>query len=295
MQKGLVSVLCLSMNHDQYVEQGYSSVLNQTYRNLEILYVDNNSKDKTFEIADKLFRNSGLPYKGFKRTESYGISANLNFLLKEATGEFIAVLSGDDWWENDNLKLKIDCFNSDSGYGLVYGNGYKYFELEKKQHVFYTEMQKSGFLFNDLLKGNLFFAGSVVSRYEALKEIGFFDENLPMEDWDMYLRMAEKYKIGYVHQPITYSRVTGKNLSSNIEFMDKGYEFYFKKYAKYPEIAEAKKNIKLAHAYQLARYSPGLKSLKYIIGNMQWSSGYFKQVIRCLAGMTGIRIRDSSI
>jgi glycosyltransferase involved in cell wall biosynthesis len=198
MEKGLVSVLCLSMNHEEYVEQGYTSIFTQTYKNIEILYVDNNSIDKTFEKADAIFQKSGFPYKGFKRRENYGISANLNFLLKEARGEFIAVLSGDDWWENDNLELKIQCLRKDLEYGLVYGNGVKFFQKENRQLPYYDKEQKSGYLFNDLLKGNLFFAASVVSRHDALREIGFFDENLPMEDWDMYLRMAEKYKIAYL-------------------------------------------------------------------------------------------------
>jgi glycosyltransferase involved in cell wall biosynthesis len=289
MQKGLVSVLCLSMNHEKFVEQGYTSVLNQTYKHIEVLYADNNSKDRTFEIADSIFKKSSVAYKGFKRTENYGISANLNFLLKEATGEFIAILSGDDWWEPDNLELKVSYFNRNPEFGLLYGNGYKYFELEKRKHLFYEVEQKSGFLFNDLLRGNFFYAGSVVTRHNCLKEIGFFDENLTIEDWDMHLRMAEKYPIGYIHEPLSYSRVTGNNLSSNIEFMNKGYEYYFKKYAKYPEMREVQKGVKLSQAFQLANYSPGLKSLKYILTNMQWNSGYIKQVIRCIAGMVGIK------
>lgn len=294
MQKGLVSVLCLSMNHELYVEQGVNSIINQTYRNIEILYADNNSKDNTYEIADKLFKESGLPYKGFKRTENYGISANLNFLLKEARGEFIALLSGDDWWEIDNLQCKIDFFNQHEHYGQVYGNGYKYFQYENRKHLFYETEQKSGYIFNDLLKGNLFYGISVISRYEALKDIGFFDEEMPMEDWDMYLRMAEKYQIGYLHKPTCVSRITGKNLSSNIEFMNKGYEIYFKKYAKYPEMAIAKKNIKLAQAFQLAYYSPSFKSLGYILKNFQFNASYIKQVIRCIAGIAGIKQKVKS-
>lgn len=295
MEKGLVSVLCLSMNHERYVEQGYTSIFKQSYRNIEILYVDNNSKDRTFETADQLFKQSGFPYKGFKRTSNYGISANLNFLLKEAKGEYIAVLSGDDWWEEDNLELKVNLFLKDTEVGLVYGNGVKYFEKENRQHLFYDSEQKSGYLFRDLLQGNLFFAVSVVSRHEALRSIGFFDEHLPMEDWDMYLRMAEKYKIAYLHKPTCVSRITGNNLSSNIEFMNEGYKYYFKKYAQYPEMTQAKRNIKLYQAYQLSFYSPGWKSLVYILRNLQFNSSYLKQIVRCLGGMVGIKFGNKSV
>lgn len=293
MQKGLVSVLCLSMNHEKYVQQGYSSVLAQTYKNIEVLYVDNNSKDSTFEIADALFSQSGLSYKGYKRKENYGISANLNFLLKEAKGEFIAILSGDDWWSDDNLQRKVDCFESNAAYGLVYSNGYKYFEQTKHQHLFYETEQKIGHLFDDLLLGNFFYAVSVVTRYDALQQAGFFDETLTIEDWDMYLQVAQKYEIGYVHQPTAYSRITGNNLSSNVAFMSAGYEFYFKKYAKYPQMKQAKKNIQKAQAFQLATYSPGFKSLQFILRNFQFNIGYIKQVIRCVAGMVGVKLNNS--
>jgi glycosyltransferase involved in cell wall biosynthesis len=289
MQKGLVSVLFISMNHEKYVEQGALSVLNQSWSELEILFVDNNSADRTFEIADVVFRNSGFPYKGFKRKENYGISANLNFLLKEANGEFIAVLSGDDWWDNDNLMMKINYLNDHQQVGLVYGNGYKFFQYENRKHLFYDKMQKSGNLFSDLLKGNLFFAVSVISRREMLEQIGGYDEQMPMEDWDMYLRMAEQHEIGYLDNPTCYSRITGKNLSNNIEFMNAGYAQYFKKYKKYPEMRIARQNIKMAQAFQLAHYSPGIKSLLYILKNFQFKKGYIKQIIRCFSGMIGVR------
>jgi glycosyltransferase involved in cell wall biosynthesis len=291
MVNGLVSVLFISMNHEKYVEQGARSVLNQTWKNLEILFVDNHSADRTFEIADEIFRESGIAYKGFRREKSFGISANLNFLLKEAQGEFIAVLSGDDWWEDINLEEKVKLLNSDTSLGLVYGNGYKYFEYEKRQERFFETVQKQGYLFRELLKGNMFFAVSVVSRHRALKDIGCFDETMLIEDWDMYLRMAEKYQIGYLHSATCFSRITGKNLSSNLQFMNKGYGAYFKKYGMHPEMQLARKGIKLGQAYQLASESPGLSSLKYILGNLQLNPSYLKQIIRCLLGMVGFRQR----
>lgn len=289
MAKELVSVLLLSMNHEKYVKQACESILSQTWSNIEVLYVDNYSADSTFEIADTIFRSSGLPYKGYKREKSYGISANLNFLLKEAKGEFVAVLSGDDWWEDDNLQLKVNILKESHELGLVHSNGHRYFEHNNKYLVFYEKEQKSGYLFEDLLSGNLFSATSIVYRYEAMKSVGFFDEKMAIEDWDMNLRISEKYRIGYLHRPLTYARITGNNTSKNIEFMDRGYEDYLEKYANYPQIREADRNLKLAHAYQLAHNKPDLKSLIYILRNLQLRKNYLKQIIRCLAGMVGFR------
>jgi glycosyltransferase involved in cell wall biosynthesis len=293
IEQPLVSVLGLSMNHERYVEQAYTSVINQTHKNIEILYLDNASKDNTYEVADKIFRASGLPYLGIKQVESRGISANLNTLLAGAKGKYIAVLSGDDWWEPDNLEKKVARFEQNREYGMVYGNGYTYYEQTKEKRLFYETEQPSGQLFKKLLQGNLMIAASVVTRHEALKEVGFFDESSPVEDWELWLRIAEKFPIGYTHEPTVYSRITGNNLSSNINFMNKGFEYIFNKYAVYPEIRKAKQNIELAQAYQLASTQPGFKSLSYILKNYQWSIKYNKQVVRCLLGMIGIGKKSS--
>jgi glycosyltransferase involved in cell wall biosynthesis len=290
MENKLVSVLLLSMNHERYIEQACNSILNQSWPDIEILYVDNNSSDQTFENADKILKNSKLPYKGSKRDRNYGISANLNYLLKEASGDFIAVLSGDDWWERDNLKLKIDLLLKDQKVGLVHSNGYKYQEQTKRFSIFYEIEQKTGYLFNDLLSGNLFSATSIVYRHEALRSVGFFDENLLIEDWDMNLRISENYKIDYIHIPLTFARITGFNTSTNISFMDRGYEEYLIKYAKYPQVIEANYNLKLAHAFQLAKTDPTLKSLVYILKNIQFRINYMKQIVRCFFGILRIKI-----
>lgn len=286
--KGLVSVLCLSMNHERWVEQAYTSVVQQTYRNIEIVYVDNSSKDKTFEIADAIFKSSGLPYKGHKRKENYGISANLNYLISQASGEYVAVLSGDDWWELDNIEEKIQCFNSNPSYGLVYGNGYTFYQRDNRNELFNKKPQREGYVFKELLQGNFLIAASVIVRLSVMKELSYYDEQSPIEDWDMWLRIAGKYPIGYVHKPTVYSRITGNNLSSNIQFMNKGFDYIFNKYSAHPEIRTAKKNIRLAQAFQLASTKPGWSTMSYILKNFQWNPRYIRQILRCATGMLGI-------
>lgn len=290
MNEPLVSVLCLSMNHERYVEQGYGSVINQTYENIEILYLDNISSDNTFEISDKIFRESGFPYLGFKQLEGRGISANLNSLLKKAKGKYIAILSGDDWWDARNLEVKINCFQKNPEYGLVYGNGFAYYDKKKEKVLLYNEPQMEGNLFKHLLTGNRITAASVIIRRDVLDTVGFFDENSPVEDWELWLRIAEKFPIGYSHEPLIYYRITGSNLSSNFTFMNRGFEYIYQKYESYPEIKEAKKSIMMGQAYQLADTAPGWKSLGYILKHFQWNLKYTKHLVRCLAGMIGIRI-----
>lgn len=293
MIKGLVSVLCLSMNHEKYVGQCVSSIVNQSYRNIEILYADNNSRDKSFEIADQAFGKSGMSYKGFKRSESYGISQNLNFLLKQARGEYLAYISADDWWEPSHIEKKLLLFSIDPSYGMIYGNGYSYNDKTGEELLFFEKEQPSGNLFNYLLTGNKIPALSVFIRMDVMNTVGFFDEDSPVEDWELWLRIAEKYKIGYVSTPAFHYRVGESNISNNLAYMNKGFAYVFKKYADYPEIKEAKRNIAMGQAYQLASRAPGWKSLFYILRRFQFNKQYVKHIVRCIAGMFGVRIPKS--
>ena len=63
----MVSVFVLAWNHEKYIEQAIASVVNQTYTDIEILFLDNHSSDQTFELVSELFRNSGIAHKVFKR------------------------------------------------------------------------------------------------------------------------------------------------------------------------------------------------------------------------------------
>jgi hypothetical protein len=153
--------------------------------------------------------------------------------------------------------------------------------------LLYDKEQLSGNVFGELLKGNFIVGTSVVMNMAAVKEVGFYDEKSAIEDWDLWLRIAQKFQIGYSGQPTIFYRVTGSSLSSNIDFMNKGFDYIFKKYDGYPEVKAAKKNIQLGQAYQLASSKPGFKSLIYILRNFQWSIKYSKQVVRCVLGMAG--------
>lgn len=124
----MVSVLLLSWNHEKYIEQSIRSILDQTYKDIEIIFLDNNSSDKTFSIALSLLERSGVEYQAFKNEKSYGIPYNQNFLLSKSAGEYVCLMSGDDWLHRSNIEEKLKVFEQHSSAGMVYSNGYKYYD-----------------------------------------------------------------------------------------------------------------------------------------------------------------------
>ena len=106
-QQPLVSVLLIAMNHEKFIEQACKSILNQSYKEIEVIFLDNNSSDQTFEIADRFFKNTKIKYIGIKNKENKGVSENLNILVANANGKYISILSGDDWYEDKNIESRF--------------------------------------------------------------------------------------------------------------------------------------------------------------------------------------------
>lgn len=288
----LVSIICLSMNHEKYIGKSFRSAINQTYSNIEILYVDNHSSDASFEIADAIFRNSGYAYKGFKQEKSFGISQNINFLITQAIGKYITLLSADDWWELTNLEEKINFYEKHPQYGLLHGSGYLYFYDTGKKEVEPIISSKSGWLLPDVLKRNFINTIGVIIKKETVNNVGLFDETSSLEDWDMWIRIAEKYEIGFFNKPLVYyGRNTGTNVSENKVYMNEGYEYIFKKYAHYKEIEEAKKYYKMVEIYDAAAKAPDFGSLLQLLKKYQFTFLHFKQVVKCLFGIMGFKIQ----
>jgi glycosyltransferase involved in cell wall biosynthesis len=280
-ERPLVSVVCVSWNHAAYIERSFRSVADQTLRDIEVLYVDNNSTDNSFEIGDAVFKQSGLPYKGFKQTTNRGLGANLNFLIQQSKGKYISVLSGDDFFDPKNLEEKVNFFEQHPEYGMVYGAGFYYYYSTGKTELLQNPKWKSGWLFKEILSGNFINAiGALISR-KVLDDVGLFDEASLIEDWDMWIRISEKYPIGFIDKALVYyGKQTGSNLSANMDYMDRGAAYIFNKYAHHREINTAKKKYRLFRVYQYASAKPSMKNLGFILKNFQFNTVYFKQVFK---------------
>ena len=279
--KPLLSVLCVSMNHGKYIERSFLSIVNQTFRNFEILFIDNNSTDNSFEIADKIFTDSKLPYQYFKREKSYLVSANLNYLLKHAQGEYITFLSGDDFYELNNFEEKMKYYMAHPEFGMIYGAGYKYYYDTGKTILMDGALWKSGWVFKDLLNFNFINSIGTLIKKSTLDDIGVFDENSKLEDWDMWLRIAIRYPIGFLDKPLVYyGRSTGNNTTANSAYMDDGVTYIFNKYAAYKGIKNAKRKYWLFRVYEAASEKPSFKNFQFILKNFQFNFTYFKHVLK---------------
>ncbi|MBC7867971.1 MAG: glycosyltransferase family 2 protein [Gloeobacteraceae cyanobacterium ES-bin-316] len=287
----LVSILCISMNHEKYIEKSFLSVVNQTYCSIEILYLDNCSSDASFRIANEIFRNSGLSYQGFVRQTGFGISENVNFLVKKAKGKYITILSADDWWDNSNLKEKIAFYEKHQQYGLLHGAGNICYYNTGKIVLEEVMSSKSGWLLKQVIRRNFVNTIGVIIKKEVLDDVGLFDEKSNLEDWDMWIRIAEKYPIGFFAKPLVYYGKQPTNISANKAYMAKGYNYIFEKYGHYKEIQAAKNYYTMVDIYEAASLYPNLKNLKQLLAHFRFSLFHAKQIAKLLLGLFGIHLK----
>jgi len=209
-----ISVIVPTYNCAKYIIEAIESVLNQTYRASEIIVVDDGSTDNTKEtlgkyISDKLIR--------YYYQDNRGVAAARNRALKEAKGEYIALLDADDQWLPQRLEKSVEFLERD-GYDWVCSSFYRVERETGRTEI--KRLDKQSLLENsciiNMLKDGLFYSssknvwtGTVLVRRKWFERIGFFDEEFQSgEDMDMWLRFEEAgLKGGHLDIPLAYHMV----------------------------------------------------------------------------------------
>ena len=227
----LVSILLLSMNHEDYIEQCIQSLTTQTYKNIEVIYVDNFSSDNTFQKGKILLEQSGIPFKCYSNKESKTISSNLNFLFNQSSGDLVSPLSSDDWFEKNNIEKKVNYFIHNTEAGALFSNGWIYNEVDKKLILNDSSTFRKGYIYKEVLThADCIFYVGMIYRREIIEKVGKWDESLLIEDTDMFIRIGLEAKIEYLEEPLVYYRRTSSSASKNKQFMLKGFRQYYEKY-----------------------------------------------------------------
>lgn len=227
----LVSILLLSWNHEKYIEQCIESCIQQTYKNIEIIYLDNNSTDSSYLLATALLEKSGVSYKTFKNDTAKSIAANFNFLFSKSSGDYIAVLSTDDWFDIHNIYRKVELFKTNKQTGAVFSGGWIYFDSEKRLEQIDASNFRRGHIFRELMlvPGATSNVGNCYRR-EAIQEAGGWDESQFIEDVDLNVQIAKKYEFDFIAEPLVYYRRMSSTASANVAYMIKGYQAFYNKY-----------------------------------------------------------------
>jgi len=191
----LVSVIIPVFNGGKFIKQALESVYSQSYKNFEVVCVDDGSTD-----------NTGTTIKDFDKRIIYyysqnnkGQAAARNTAIGLSHGDLIAFLDADDIWFPDKLKLQIKYLLDHPEVGMVHSNiSIVTNGLITTRELPIIKRHRSFSIFDELYLGNFINATVVVLRRECLNIVGLFDESLRrVEDYDLWLRVAANFKVGY--------------------------------------------------------------------------------------------------
>lgn len=247
----LVSVIIPAFNHEKFIQETIMSIINQTYDNLELIIIDDGSKDSTYlkilELKEKCYKRFKNFY--FERQKNRGTCITFNKLFHLANGEFVYTIASDDFAAPDAIEILIKNFNSDdvvmsvgdnyivdSNSNLIswdrdqnaipYGEGCStFFDFFRKYYP--IDMEEYG-SYGSLLNGNYITNGQLVRKSVVLKA-GGFTKKAPLEDLYINLQLAKAGKISFIDKPLFYYRWHSNNTVKNkdkMSYMNRKTLFY---------------------------------------------------------------------
>lgn len=217
--QNLVSIITPTYNHQDFIGPCIDSVLSQTYEAWEIIIVDDGSNDDTLETAQK-YAKLDKRIKVFPRANVgiFELAETYNFGLEQASGEFVAILEGDDVWEPNKLELQMRAFASNPDAILSWGDAEitsttldpigpsRTDDGGENRSAF--DNRPVGALLNELYLENIIAAVTIVVRRKELDAIRGFQgrDNLPLVDYPTLLALAVRGPFAYVGETLAQWR-----------------------------------------------------------------------------------------
>jgi glycosyltransferase involved in cell wall biosynthesis len=213
----LVSVIIPTYNRAHLVTKSIDSVQRQTFKDYEIIVVDDGGNDNTSELLQLRY---GKRIVYIRKHRNQGLSAARNTGVGAARGEYIAFLDDDDQWLPEKLEMQLALMQKNPSLGLAYCNAH----LVNESNELIKEVQgsKRGYIYDDMLASNHFGISSVLLRKKVFLETGYYDESLSaLEDWDLWIRVSKFYDVDFVDQPLVRYLMHSNNMSSNLLNMER--------------------------------------------------------------------------
>lgn len=202
-----VTVVIPTYNRADFLAEAVDSVLNQTWKDLEILVVDDGSTDRTREVMARYGKRLKYFYK-----KNEGPSSARNVGIREAMGTYVAFLDSDDVWDPEKLSIQMEFMRKHPEIKLVCTDSCEIDSSESREGKLKRDLM--GSLFSLLYSNSFIRTSTVLMNKACFQEVGYFDERYQSaEDYDVWLRVARRYPIAYLSRPLVRYRKHEGNVS----------------------------------------------------------------------------------
>jgi glycosyltransferase involved in cell wall biosynthesis len=211
-----VSIIIPTYNRAHLIGLTLQTALRQTYRDFEILVVDDGSTDNTAEVVRSIAPNARYIWQ-----ENVGIPEVLNVCIREARGEYISFLGSDDALAPAALEQEAAVLEANPRVGLVHSAAWLMDDAGRLTQLLRPPFATGSYVRSgyaeiaDLLMSNHIVATTVMVRRRCFDDCGFFDQRFGLyEDWNMWTRIFKRWDAAYIHHPLAFYRVHGGEAGS---------------------------------------------------------------------------------
>ncbi len=264
-EQPLVSIVIPSYNHERFIHDSIKSVIDQSYQNIELIIIDDGSTDASVEKIQELIP---LCEKRFTRFEfrhrpNKGLSATLNEALEWAQGEYFSSLASDDIILKDKIKIQTKFLNENKNCVAVFGG---VSVIDDNSNFVKNRLKKeNSYSFNQiLLLEHDLPAMTQLIRTQALKKIGGYNAEVKIEDWYMWLHLAQEGDLCYLPVLFAKYRLHDNNMHKQTTLMHDSRMMILSGYQNHILYDKAKKRALWIYAFELGLLSKK-KSLEKMI------------------------------
>lgn len=209
-----VTVVIPAFNAELHIAEALGSVRDQTLREFEVIVVDDGSTDGTLRKVERFASDLDLT---IVRQVNAGASAARNTGIGRARGRYCAFLDADDAMFPDRLAAQVEMLDAEADLGLVHTDLMTFDEhgiIHRTRRAFSDPC--GGMVLDRLLLDNFITTSTVMARKECLVDVGMFNVNRRIShDFELWLRMAARWKVGYVDRPLVRYRHRPGSLSDD--------------------------------------------------------------------------------
>lgn len=233
--KNLVSIVIPSYNHQDFVLECIKSVIEQDYKDIELIIIDDGSSDDSVEKIRSIIALCEARFVRFHfiQRENRGLCATLNEAIKWCRGEYFSCVASDDILKKNKVSKQVKYLNENPSTIGVFGKAS--ILLNDKEII--TAGQNYKYNFNDIFH-HLFSlpAPTQLIRLDAIIKVNGYDESIKIEDWYMWLKLTENGgTLDVLDEVVAVYRKHDNNMSNNIEKMISGRRQVLDKFKKNPK------------------------------------------------------------
>lgn len=273
-----VSVIIPTYNSARYLTQAVDSVLAQSFKDFEVLVIDDGSTDDT----EAVMRRYGQPVR-YIHKENGGVSTARNRGIAESRGRYAAFLDADDTWLPEKLERQLRALNENPGYRACY-SAFTVCDCDLSP-VQVRRSRRQGSVIEDLLSyGNVVGTPSTVLCERSLFEAagGFDIEMSQCADWDMWVRLASHTEFLYLDESLATYRQHAANMSLNASLLERDSVRVLEKAFALPELT----------AVQRSRRRTAIARNYMVLAGTYFQAQSYGDFVRCAARAVAMDIRQ---